>query len=187
MKKSISLAVAGVALLGIVGNSPADTKVDFVKQIQPIFSKSCVECHGPDKQKAHLRLDSKSGGGKGGEVGVVIVPGDASKSDLYRRVSLAPGSDDIMPNKGDPLTKAQTDLIRDWINEGAIRQESAVAKEESAEPSAVAVVKLGEIKPSAAELQATSKLEALGVSIEPIAAGLNWHEASFGFVRPQVH
>ncbi len=38
----------------------ADTKVDFAKQIQPIFEKSCVKCHGPEKQKGGLRLDRKS-------------------------------------------------------------------------------------------------------------------------------
>lgn len=177
MKKSFIFVAA--ALLGVAANAPAAANVDFVKQIQPIFERSCLDCHGAEKQKGHLRLDSKAAALKGGQDGLVLVPGDASKSDLYRRITLAAGSDDVMPNKGDVLSKAQTDLIRDWINQGAIWPEGALAKTESAEPSAMAVAKLGEIKLTPAELQATSKLQAMGVDVRPIAANLNWHEASF--------
>src|SRR6478752_1214020 len=105
----------------------ADTKVDFAKQIQPIFEKSCIKCHVPEKQKGGLRLDQKAAALKGGKDAVAIVPGDAAKSDLYRRITLPDGSDDVMPNQGSPLTKAQTDLIRDWINQGATWPETAVA------------------------------------------------------------
>src|SRR5881397_588666 len=97
------------------GAVPSDTKVDFIKDIQPILQKSCIECHGPDKQKAKLRLDSKEAALKGGKDGEVIMPGKADKSELYRRITLPPDNDEVMPNKGEPLTKAQTDLIRDWI------------------------------------------------------------------------
>src|SRR5260221_9435297 len=88
--------------------------VDFAKEIKPIFEKSCIECHGPEKQKGKLRLDSRETALKGGKDGPVIVPKDALKSDLYHRITLPKGDDDVMPNKGDLLTKAQTDLIRDW-------------------------------------------------------------------------
>src|SRR6185503_13574601 len=97
----------------------AAEKVDFKKEIQPILEKSCIKCHGPEKQKGKLRLDSKELGLKGGKEGTAIVPGDAAKSELFRRITLPPGHDDIMPNEGDPLTKAQIDLIREWINQGA--------------------------------------------------------------------
>src|SRR5919108_5711949 len=94
-------------------------KVDFAKDIHPILQQSCVKCHGPEKQKGKLRLDSKEAAFKGGKEGAVIVAGDAAKSELYRRITLPEGDDDIMPNEGDPLTKAQTDLFREWINQGA--------------------------------------------------------------------
>src|SRR5690242_404567 len=114
MKKSI-LIVAGLFLLGSWQARP-ENKVDFAKDIQPILQKSCIECHGPEKQKGKLRLDTKEAALKGGKDGAVIEPGKADKSDLYRRIILPAGDDDVMPNKGDVLTKAQTDLIRDWIN-----------------------------------------------------------------------
>ncbi len=178
MKKPFILATA--ALLGVTaGNATAAAKIDFAKQVQPIFEQSCIKCHGADKHKGDLRLDLKDAAFKGGKDGPVIVVGDAAKSDLYRRITLPEGSDDVMPNKGDVLSKAQTDLIRDWINQGANWPADAVAKASSSEPSALEVAKLGDIKPSAAEIQATARLDGMGVAVRPLAAGLNWHEASF--------
>src|SRR5215469_7891549 len=134
MKKSV-LIITTLACFG-AARVYADAKVDFAKDIQPIFQQSCVKCHGPEKQKGDLRLDSKTDAMKGGKDGAVIVPGQADKSDLYKRVTLAPGSDDIMPPKGEPLTKAQADLLKDWINQGAVWPEGAVAK--AAAPEAAA-------------------------------------------------
>jgi mono/diheme cytochrome c family protein len=184
MKKPFILAAA--AMLGVAAdNAPAAANVDFSKQIAPIFEQSCLKCHGPEKHKGDLRLDLKDAALKGGKDGPVIVPGDASKSDLYRRITLPEGSDDVMPNKGDVLSKAQTDLIRDWISQGAVWPNDAIAKAASSEPSALAVAKLGDIKPTAAELQATSRLQSMGVDVRPLAANLNWHEASFRSCEPK--
>jgi mono/diheme cytochrome c family protein len=152
----------------------ADTKVDFAKQIQPIFEKSCLKCHGPEKQKGGLRLDDKTAALKGGKDAVAIVPGDAAKSDLYRRITLPDGSDDVMPNQGSILSKAETDLIRDWINQGANWPDTAVAKTEKA----AAEEKLPDVKSSPAELKAIAKLDTMGISVRPIAQGLNWHEVN---------
>src|SRR4051812_14975681 len=93
--------------------------VDFSRDIQPIFAGNCYECHGPQKQKGKLRLDTRDSALRESK-DPIIVPGKAELSELYRRVTLPKGHEDIMPNRGEPLTRAQTDLIRDWINEGAI-------------------------------------------------------------------
>ncbi|EEF61625.1 c-type cytochrome domain-containing protein, partial [Pedosphaera parvula] len=81
MKKSLFI----VAVMTCFGtwHSQAETKVDFAKDIQPILQQNCVKCHGPEKQKGDLRLDSKADAMKGGKDGVVIVAGQADKSDLY--------------------------------------------------------------------------------------------------------
>jgi Planctomycete cytochrome C/Leucine Rich repeat len=158
----------------------ADVKVDFVKDIEPLFQQNCIKCHGPEKQKGDLRLDSKAAAMKGGKDALAIVAGKADKSDLYRRITLPAGDDDIMPSKGDPLTKAQTDLIRDWINQGAVWPEGVVAKaaaETTGTPSGFAG--LTPIKPSAGEAGAITKLEAAGVAVRPIAMNVNWREANF--------
>jgi mono/diheme cytochrome c family protein len=87
--------------------------------IKPILSESCYSCHGPDKQKGRLRLDSPGAIAAGGKNGPVVVAGDPDKSPLYQRISL-PGDDmDVMPAKGDPLTPEQIEKIGAWIKAGA--------------------------------------------------------------------
>lgn len=158
----------------------ADKKVDFVKEIQPIFEKSCLQCHGPEKQKGGLRLDTKEGALKGGDDAIAIAPGKAAKSDLYHRITLSEDDDDVMPSKGDLLTKAQTDLIRDWINQGANWPDGVVLKPADATAeSSSAPEKLPDYKPSSAELKAIAKFEQIGISVRPIAQNLNWREANF--------
>ncbi len=176
--KTILIAVMTVWLAEM--QAPAAAKIDFVKDIQPILQDNCVKCHGPEKHKGDLRLDGKEAALKGGKDGQVIIPGQADKSDLYHRITLAAGSDDIMPSKGDPLSKTQTDLIRDWINQGAVWPEGAVAKAAPDESSPDAgFAGLAAIKPTAAEPGAIAKIEAAGVAVRPIAMNVNWREANF--------
>ncbi|MBI3852020.1 MAG: PSD1 domain-containing protein [Verrucomicrobia bacterium] len=114
------LPVAGAAAAVDVSKlpPPAARKVDFVKDIQPILSKSCYSCHGADRQKAELRWDVKAVALKGGEHGPVIVPG---KSEESRMIHLVAGleKDLVMPQKGDRLTAEQIGLLRAWIDQGA--------------------------------------------------------------------
>src|SRR5437867_5564376 len=81
---------------------PADKKgVTYAKDIRPIFEASCFRCHGEEKQKGDLRLDSLQAVLKGGEDGKVIVPGDSKKSVLV--VAVAQINDEIaMPPKRRP-------------------------------------------------------------------------------------
>ena len=87
---------------------------DFGRDIFPILRRSCFECHGPKVQEADLRFDNRQSA-----YDRTIVPGDAEQSELYRRTVLPEGHDEIMPAIGKRLTKAQTELIRRWINAGA--------------------------------------------------------------------
>ena len=184
--RTMFLLVAGLAGFG-QWTASAENKVDFAKDIQPILEKSCLECHGPEKQKGKLRLDSQAALSLGGKDGAVLVPGKADKSDLFRRITLPAGNDDVMPNKGDLLTKAQTDLIRDWINQGAawpagLVIASAVKPGEKVESTAASPTEstslpaptLAEYKPSAAERKAIGQLEAMGLAVNPIAVNMNW-------------
>jgi hypothetical protein len=156
----------------------AAANVDFASQISPIFDKSCLSCHSAEKHKGGLRLDSKAAAFKGGDDGIVLVAGDAAKSDLYRRITLSAGTDDVMPNKGAVLTKEQTDLIRDWINQGAAWPESAVAAVPQEKPAEKPEAPMADFKPGAAELKATASLQAMGIDLWPVAAGLHWHEVN---------
>ncbi len=108
-----------VTLLLLAALAGGADQVDFERQIKPILADSCYSCHGPDKQKSELRLDSPAAIQKGGKNGAVLVPGKPDKSTLYSRVILPKSDDDVMPSKGDLLKPAQTELIRQWIAAGA--------------------------------------------------------------------
>jgi mono/diheme cytochrome c family protein len=90
---AFALATSGSALLAKtidLSKLPPPAKqegVTYAKDIQPIFETSCVRCHGAERPKAHLRLDSLEGVLKGGEDGKVIVPGQSTKSRLVIAVA----------------------------------------------------------------------------------------------------
>lgn len=94
--------------------------VTYAKDIQPIFEKSCVKCHGPEKQKGKIRVDSLEATLKDGEHGPIVVKGKSAESALVHSVARL-NEDEAMPpeGKGDPLTKEQVGLIRAWIDQGA--------------------------------------------------------------------
>ena len=132
MNQKIIALIGAAALLGSV-NATAQTpdKVDFEKQILPIFKEACFDCHQKErtdektgkvkKPKGKFRMDSAAMLVKGGSEGSNVVPGDAAKSTVYTSVTL-PESDDLaMPpeGKGDRLSKEKQELIKKWINEGA--------------------------------------------------------------------
>lgn len=91
--------------------------MDFVRQVRPILEATCVECHGPEKVKARLRMDSVAALQQGGKSGPLFVPGDPDASLLMRRV-LGLDGEDQMPLDNDPLTPEQIDTLRRWIAEG---------------------------------------------------------------------
>ncbi len=98
---------------------PAPRKVDFVRDIQPLFLKHCVDCHGERKQRSGLRLDDADAALRGGEMGKAIIPGDSAGSPLIHFVS---GLDEevVMPPEGPRLDAAQVGLLRAWIDQGAL-------------------------------------------------------------------
>lgn len=105
---------------------PASDKqgVTYAADIKPILDKSCIKCHGPEKQKGKLRLDSLPAALKGGEDGKVIEAGNSAKSILVHNVAHVGDEDEYMPppdnkDKIPPLTKEQIGLIRAWIDQGA--------------------------------------------------------------------
>src|SRR5438552_3622080 len=179
---NFSTIVAGISL-ALIWPASAETKVDFAKDIQPILQQTCVKCHGPEKQKGKLRLDSKDAAFKGGKDGVVIVAGDAEKSEIYKRIILPKGNDDVMPNEGEPLTKAQTDLIRDWINQGAVWTETVVAKQSAVDTGP----KLpADFKPASVETKAIAALAQRGIEVRPIAMNTVWREANLRLLGTNV-
>ena len=99
---------------------PATNRIDFGRDIQPIFEASCFKCHGPEKPKSHFRLDNRAAALKGGENGVDILPGQSAKSPLIHYVARLVEEMEMPPKgKGDPLTPEQIARLRAWIDQGA--------------------------------------------------------------------
>lgn len=95
-----------------------DSKKLYLQEIKPLLKSKCVSCHGPLKQESGLRLDTAQFTRQGGDSGAAVVAGSLDKSLLYERVS-ATDAEERMPPEGEPLTKAQQELVRRWIESGA--------------------------------------------------------------------
>jgi mono/diheme cytochrome c family protein len=141
IRKVFVLSLASILTLGLMTaqaqekrRAPVDVSklppssdkkgVTYASDIKPIFDNSCIKCHGPEKPKAKLRLDSLEGALKGGEDGKVIEPGKSAESVLVHNIAHIGDEDDYMPppnNKAHipPLTKEQIGLVRAWIDQGA--------------------------------------------------------------------
>jgi hypothetical protein len=104
--------------------SPA--KIDFARDVQPIFEKYCAECHGKSKARAKLRLHAPEFIRRGGNSGAAITPGNSHKSLLINRV-LDENEDDRMPLDADPLPADTIAVLRAWIDQGAQMPSDAVA------------------------------------------------------------
>ena len=112
------------------GEQASDAPVEFVRDIQPVFSERCFECHGVETREAGLRLDRRTEALAGGDSGVAIVPGEPDDSLLFQHVS-GVDPDSVMPPDGEPLSDQQIALIRKWIEQGADWPESADVAAES--------------------------------------------------------
>jgi hypothetical protein len=94
-------------------------RVDFEHQVLPLLKARCYRCHDARKNKAGLRLDIRASAFRGGESGKpAIVPGHGGKSELVRRIT-STDDDLVMPPEGKPLSAAQVQLLRTWIDGGA--------------------------------------------------------------------
>jgi len=122
-------------------------------RVEPIFAARCVTCHGPEKHKANLRLDSYRSLMRGGKDGPVVRAGNVQGSDLFRRITLPLDHDDFMPKQGKrPLSADQVKLIELWIGAGASGTLPLAAIKDaptgSASPTAVSDVTFEEIDPA---------------------------------------
>lgn len=117
------VVLAGLARVGIVVSgapavlAQAPSKVDFGRDIQPLFKQHCVSCHGAGQQINGLRLDRRRDALRGSTNGAVIRPGNGEISGLYLKVAgLDFGTQ--MPPAG-ALRPEQIAVIKQWIDEGA--------------------------------------------------------------------
>jgi mono/diheme cytochrome c family protein len=110
---------------------PADeaSAVNYDRDIRPLLNRHCVECHGPARQQAGLRLDTAALAISGGDSGAGLVPGEAAKSRILLAVTGESDEASQMPLDRDPLSEPEIDLLRRWIAGGAQHPENEVAAE----------------------------------------------------------
>lgn len=133
------IRIAGLPLgcLALAGALAAQTaKIDFAKEVQPIFRKSCVPCHGPTQQMSGMRLDRKSVvfGRRG------VVPGSSENSFLFHRLSGTEYGMQMPPTGA--LRPEQIEIIKKWIDQGAEWPDALSNEVEIAplDPKAIAMV-----------------------------------------------
>jgi uncharacterized membrane protein len=134
MKKHTTLMLAAAGLTGAALLTPTKSAaVDFEKEILPILDAKCMKCHETEhvdgtgklkKPKGGLVMDTAEGLKKGGKEhgDKNIVPGKSADSRMYVVVATLPITDEyFMPPEGkaDPLTDAEKELLKKWIDEGA--------------------------------------------------------------------
>lgn len=97
--------------------APSSGRIDFKRDVQPIFETRCYECHGPLRRRAGLRLDDKESVVNGGESGARLLGGDTASNELYLRV-ISQDEDYVMPRKRERLSPGQAETIRRWVEQG---------------------------------------------------------------------
>ena len=97
----------------------------FNDLIHPILERRCSVCHGPEKHKAGLSMESYETLLKGGKDGPALVAGKAFDSPMIHRLLLPPDDDDHMPPQGKPQpTPAEIAALQWWIEQGAPRDKT---------------------------------------------------------------
>jgi uncharacterized membrane protein/mono/diheme cytochrome c family protein/YHS domain-containing protein len=106
--------------------TPATNRVDvaalpaFQSVVQPVLQQNCVSCHGPEKAKGGLRLDTAQALLKGGKSGPAVVVGKSAESELIKRIRLPLTDDDHMPPNGKPQPGSDDlAVLQWWVDAGA--------------------------------------------------------------------
>jgi mono/diheme cytochrome c family protein len=130
MRTLICSALLAATLASAAEPAAAKPDPELAAKAHAVLQENCFKCHGPDKHKADLRLDSAAAVLKGGEDGVVVVPGDTAKSPLIGAIGWADKDTRMPPKK--KLSDEQIAVLTAWVKAGAPWPEAA--KEEPKKP-----------------------------------------------------
>src|SRR6266446_630597 len=95
--RNFYLSLAILHGLFSAGPAPAQTPVDYLRDIKPMLAEKCYVCHGALKQKSGLRVDTVRLMLAGGEKGAVLVPGKSDQSPILHHVAGAKGARKMPP------------------------------------------------------------------------------------------
>src|SRR5438132_12770912 len=101
MKATALLLFAFVLLVTSADRATAEAPIHFHRDIRPILSETCFQCHGPDEKqrKAHLRLDTKEGAFAHLDGGFALVAGNPDESKLWQRITAKDPEERMPPPK----------------------------------------------------------------------------------------
>jgi hypothetical protein len=123
-------AIPAIVLCILISSVTHAERVDYVRDVKPLLTAKCTACHGALKSEAGLRLDAAALIVRGGETGVVIVPGDAKESLLIQKVSESEAALRMPPEgEGESLSDAQIGILRTWIDQGAVAPDEPIPPE----------------------------------------------------------
>lgn len=126
MTSKINLVCVIMASIAVGTGCSSETerpKLSYTDTIAPILETNCKQCHIPGQEgaeKSGFLVDSYDDVMKGTKLGPVVVPGSAESSTLYRLVSGKAHPSIKMPHGKRPLSKADINAIKQWIDEGAV-------------------------------------------------------------------
>lgn len=121
MRVTIPAFFIGISLSAAASfGAEHDSKQLYNDFVSPILNAKCGSCHGADKQKGKLRVDTYAEVMKGGSEGDTVIPGNDKDSNLLFRVYLPTDDDEHMPPEDkEQLTEQETAVLAFWINAGA--------------------------------------------------------------------
>lgn len=163
----------------------------FEQVVYPILEKKCIECHSDTKKKGNLSLLTVAAMKKGGASGAAVVPNDAHKSELIKRIHLPRSSKKFMPPNGkEPLSPMEANILEWWIKKGGLDGKTLSEIHLSQERKYLLQAYLGieeskekaeEILPEVApaEEKVIADLAKLGVKVRTIKQGSNLLDVSF--------
>jgi mono/diheme cytochrome c family protein len=117
MMRKIRLTTLALLLSPALLLGAEEAQVNYDEHIKPIFRQHCLKCHGEDKHKADLNLQSYATAIKGGSGGSALVTGRAAQSLLYQAIT-NPDDDARMPPNKRAIPQQQIATIQTWIASG---------------------------------------------------------------------
>lgn len=151
MRLAIPAFLIGLSLTTTASFSAEhNSKQLFNDLVQPVLNAKCASCHGAEKQKGKLRIDSYADIMKGGSEGEGVIPGNDQDSSILYRVYLPLEDDEHMPPEDkEQLTEQETALVAFWINSGA-KEKGTVADFKPDEKANAAIAHVAANLPKAA-------------------------------------
>ncbi len=112
-----TILFATTAVCTAAQTAPTHEQIEFFeKQVRPVLAESCYKCHGAEKQKGDLRLDSRAALLKGNDTGPVVFPGDPMKGTFIK--SIRHEIDNKMPEKAPKLSAEKIAALTEWVKMG---------------------------------------------------------------------